>query len=65
MEDRVIDKVYSKEDIRLELKLTTHAFNKRMNTIAKLFKINMKKFTILKENRRIINILLTESARNY
>ena len=65
MEDRVIDKVYSKEDIRLELKLTTHVFNKRMNTITKLFKINMKKFTILKENRRIINILLTESARNY
>lgn len=24
MKDRVIDKVYSKEDIRLELKLTTH-----------------------------------------
>ena len=65
MEDRVIDKVYSKEDIRSELNLTTHAFNKRMNTITKLFKINMKKFTILKENRRIINILLTESARNY
>ena len=44
MEDRVIDKVYSKEDIRLELNLTTHAFNKRMNTITKLFKIDMKKF---------------------
>ena len=29
MEDRVIDKVYSKEDIRLELNLTTHAFNKK------------------------------------
>ena len=44
MEDRVIDKVYSKEDIRSALNLTTHAFNKRMNTITKLFKIDMEKF---------------------
>lgn len=44
MADKVIDKLYSKEDIRLELGLTSHIFNKRMDTVIKLFKIDMKKF---------------------
>ncbi|MFY0486655.1 DUF6038 family protein, partial [Staphylococcus haemolyticus] len=33
----IVKKLYSKEDIRLELGLTTHKFNKKMETIAKLF----------------------------
>lgn len=42
--DDIVKKLYSKEDIRLELGLTPHKFNKKMETIAKLFKIDMKIF---------------------
>ena len=52
MADKVIDKLYSKEDIRLELGLTSHIFNKRMDTVIKLFKIDMKNFIILKVRKK-------------
>ncbi|KAF37157.1 hypothetical protein W656_02585, partial [Staphylococcus aureus VET0435R] len=42
--NEIVKKLYSKEDIRKELELTPHKFNKRMETITKLFKIDMKIF---------------------
>lgn len=65
MADKVIDKLYSKEDIRLELGLTSHIFNKRMDTVIKLFKIDMKKFHNFKGQEKIINILLMVWQKNY
>lgn len=42
--NEIVKKLYSKEDIRIELELTPHKFKKRMETITKLFKIDMKIF---------------------
>src|SRR5699024_9654322 len=42
--DDIVKKLYSKEDIRLELDLTTHSFNKKINMISTIFKIDMKTF---------------------
>lgn len=44
LSDNIIKELYSKEDIRIELELTPHMFNKRMETIAKLLKIDMNNF---------------------
>ena len=35
--DDIVKKLYSKEDIRLELDLTTHSFNKKINMISTIF----------------------------
>lgn len=42
--DDIVKTLYSKEDIRTELGFTSYKFNKNMNMIIKLFKIDMKKF---------------------
>lgn len=42
--NEIVRKLYSKEDIRIELELTPHKFNKKMDTISNLFKIDMKNF---------------------
>lgn len=42
--DDIVKTLYSKEDIRTELGFSSYKFNKNMNMIIKLFKIDMKKF---------------------
>lgn len=42
--DDIVKKLYSKEDIRIELGLTPHSFNKKINMISMIFKIDMKTF---------------------
>lgn len=39
--DDIVKKLYSKEDIRLELGLTPHKFNKKMETIGSVAKLNL------------------------
>lgn len=65
MADKVIDKLYSKEDIRLELGLTSHIFNKRMDTVIKLFKIDMKKFHNFKGQEKNNQYTLMVWQKNY
>ena len=62
--DKIVKKLYSKEDIRIELDLTPHKFNKKMETITKLFKIDMKNFHNYKGQDKKISIHLIVSQKN-